>query len=68
MVITNPDGSTSAWGSWRDHDTAAHLAGKLREKSSHYGGDGEGDYSVTLEYVDRWPGLANALAELNGPA
>jgi hypothetical protein len=69
MQITAPDGATSAWGSWREYDTAAHLADKLREHSSHYTGDPlMPDFVVTLDYVERWPGLKAAIAELDAKA
>lgn len=65
IVLTAEDGATSAYGSWRDADTAEHLAGKLREVSGHYGGPGA-DVQVSLEWVERWPGLKRAIAELTG--
>lgn len=65
MILTNADGSTSAWGSWASAETAEHLAGKLREASSHYGEGTGADVSVQLEYVERWPGLKRALEELS---
>jgi hypothetical protein len=59
IKITAADGSESLWGSWRDSDTAEHLAAKLRDV------DGYGvEFRVTVQYVERWPGLAKAKAEL----
>lgn len=65
MVLTNEDGSTSAYGSWASADTAEHLAGKLRQASGHYGGPGA-DVQVSLEWVERWPGLKRAVEEIGG--
>lgn len=65
IVVEAEDGLTNAYGSWTTRETAEHLAGKLREGSSAYNGDSDApSYRVTLEWVERWPGLASALVEL----
>lgn len=57
------DGATTTFGSWRTADTASHLADKLRAASSHYSDVDGPEVAVTVERVERWPGLKKMLAE-----
>lgn len=65
IVLTAEDGTTNAWGSWGSSSGASRAADALRQRSAVYTGDDSmPSYHVATEWVEKWPGLPTALAEL----
>lgn len=65
VVIEGEAGGTMAFGPMRSAEKATAVAAELRNVSQRYG-DGHpamGDFSVSLERLQPWPGLKRFIEE-----
>lgn len=62
IIIEDEDGSTTCYGTWRSADIAIDYANRLRAQSRRYGADDDApDFGVSVESIQRWPGIRAAL-------